>query len=75
MAGPAALRHADVVHQPQVDVEAVRAGPSNAVGRTADVLHQLDTTTLALLDGGHVLYSQGVVKRVLAPVKYRNIDC
>ena len=67
MPGPAPLGHADVVHQPQVDVEAVGAGPSDAVAGAADVLDQLDTATLTLLDRGHVLYGQGVVKRVLAP--------
>ena len=67
MAGPAALRHADVVHQPQVDVEAVRAGPADAVAGAADVLDELHAATLALLDGGHVLYGQGVVEWVLAP--------
>ena len=72
MAVPAPLGHADVVHQPQVDVEVVGAGPPDAVARTADVLDQLDTATLALLDGGHVLYGQGVVEWVLAPSINRN---
>ena len=61
-----------MVHQPQVDIEAVGAGPPDAVAGAADVLDQLDTATLTLLDWGHVLYGQGVVKRVLAPWKYRN---
>ena len=30
MSGPSSLGHADVVHQPQVDVQAVGAGPPDA---------------------------------------------
>ena len=45
----------------------------DTVAGAADILDQLDTATLTLLDWGHVLYSQGVVKWVLAPATYRNI--
>ena len=67
MSGAPSLRHADVVHQPQVDIEAVGAGPADTVAGAADVLDELDTATLALLDRRHVLYGQGVVEWVLAP--------
>ena len=61
------LRHAHVVHKPEVDVEVVRAGSPDAVLRTAEVLDQLDTATLALPDGWHVLHGEGVVEGILAP--------
>ena len=70
VAGAAALGHAHVVHQPEVDVEAVRAGPPDAVLGTAQLLDQLDTAALALLDRRHVLHGQGVVERILAPSKH-----
>ena len=63
----AALGHAHVVHQPEVDVEIVRAGSPDAVLGTAELLDQLDTATLALPDGRHVLHGEGVVERILAP--------
>ena len=61
------LRHADMVHQPQVDVQAVRASPPHTVLRGPQLLDQLHTAALALLDGGHVFYGERVVERVLAP--------
>ena len=67
VAGAAALGHAHVVHQPEVDVEAVRAGPPHTVLGAAHLLHQLDTAALALLYGRHVLHGEGEVERVTAP--------
>ena len=67
VAGAAALGHAHVVHQPEVDVEAVRAGPPHTVLGAAHLLHELDTAALALLYGRHVLHGEGEVERVLAP--------
>ena len=52
---------------PEVDVEIVRAGSPDAVLGTAELLDQLDTATLALPDGRHVLHGEGVVERILAP--------
>ena len=63
------LRHTHVVHQPKVDVEIVRAGSPDAVLGTAELLDQLDTATLALPDGRHVLHGEGVVERILAPLE------
>ena len=56
-----------MVHQPEVDVQAVRAGPPHAVLRGPQLLDQLHTAALALLDRRHVLNGQRVVEGVLAP--------
>ena len=61
------LRHTDVVHHEEVDVNLVRAGPPDGLVFSSPVLDQLDTAAVALLDWRHVPRVGREHERVPAP--------